>query len=245
MSAGPNVVVEQRDSKDELGAAISAQLVTEIAQAQRDRGVAHVILTGGSMGGLSLQALPGASGIDWSQVHFWWGDERFVPAGSADRNDLEADRAALAQLPVPAANVHRAAGPDQVATAEESAAAYSSAVRAALGDGLFDVTMFGVGPDGHLASLFPHHPAQRTADAIAIAVHDSPKPPPDRVSLTFDCLNRSRNVWLMVAGAEKADAVAAALAPDADRWDVPASGVHGTNSTVWWVDSAAASELPN
>lgn len=239
------MTIEQRETKDELGRAISDRLVTEIVAAQHDRGVAHVVLTGGSMGGLSLQSLPAATGIDWSKVHFWWGDERFVPAGSADRNDVEADSAALDALPVPADNVHRVAGPDSVADAETAATSYGAAIRDAEGDGLFDVTMFGVGPDGHVASLFPHHPAQRTENAVAIAVHDSPKPPPDRVSLTFECLNRSRHVWLMVAGAEKADAVAAALTPGADRWDVPASGVHGTESTTWWLDTAAATKLPH
>lgn len=238
--------IERRATKDEVGTAVADRLVTEIVAAQRDRGVAHIVLTGGSMGGLSLQALPSATGIDWSQVHFWWGDERFVPAGSADRNDLEADRAALSVLPVPPDNVHRVAGPDTVPDAEASAARYSAEIRAPQpGDGLFDVVMLGMGPDGHVASLFPHHPAQRTENAIAIAVHDSPKPPPDRISLTFECLARSRQVWLMVAGAEKADAVARALAPRADRWDVPACGVHGTESTVWWLDSAAASKLPD
>ena len=238
------MTLEQRPTKAELGTAISDRLVTEIIAAQRDRGIAHIVLTGGSMGGLSLQSLPGASGIDWSKVHFWWGDERFVPTGSPERNDVEADKAAIDALPVPAENVHRVAGPDSVADAEAAAAAYSSAVRDAEGDGLFDVAMFGMGPDGHVASLFPHHPAQRTEGAIAIAVHDSPKPPPDRVSLTFECLNRSRKVWLMVAGAEKADAVAAAMAPGADRWDVPAAGVHGRESTVCWRGAAPACAPP-
>ena len=64
--------------------------------------------------------------------------------------------------------------------------------------------ILGVGPDGHVASLFPGHPAQLTTDAIAVAVHDSPKPPPDRVSLTFECLTRSDRVWFLVAGADKA-----------------------------------------
>ena len=73
--------------------------------------------------------------------------------------------------------------------------------------------LFGVGPDGHVASLFPHHPAQRQTDAIAVAVHDSPKPPPDRVSLTFECFERSHEVWFLVAGRDKAASVAAALTP--------------------------------
>lgn len=238
------MTIEKRDTKDELGQAISQRLVTEIIAAQQARGVAHIVLTGGSMGGLSLQALPHASGIDRTALHLWWGDERFLPAGDAERNDTEADQAALRALDLPAANVHRVAGPDLMADAEASAAAYSAAIRGdKAGDGVFDVVMLGVGPDGHVASLFPHHPAQRIEDAIAIAVHDSPKPPPTRVSLTYECLCRSRQVWLMVAGAEKADAVAAALAPDADRWDVPASGVHGREQTIWWLDSAAAAHL--
>jgi 6-phosphogluconolactonase len=78
---------------------------------------------------------------------------------------------------------------------------------------------------------------------MAVAVHDSPKPPPDRVSLTFDCLNRTREVWFLVAGSDKADAVAAALAPVADRWDVPASGVRGSVATRWLLDEAAAANL--
>lgn len=238
------MTVERRATKDELGKAISDRLVAEIVAAQRDRGVAHIVLTGGSMGGLSLQSLPAAEDIDWSAVHFWWGDERFVPAGDSDRNDVEADRAALDALPVPPEHIHRVAGPDAVGSAEESAAQYAGAVRAPKpGDGRFDVVMLGMGPDGHVASLFPHHPAQRTEDAIAVAVHDSPKPPPDRVSLTFECLNRTRQVWLLVAGAEKADAVATAHAPGADRWDVPASGVHGQDDTVWWLDTDAAAKL--
>lgn len=238
------MVVEKRATKDELGKAVSDRLITEIVAAQHDRGVAHIVLTGGSMGGLSLQSLPGAIGVDWSNVHFWWGDERFVPAGDSDRNDVEADHAALTALQVPAENVHRVSGPGEVADAEAAAAAYSAAIRAPKpGDGVFDVVMLGMGPDGHVASLFPHHPAQRTGNAIAIAVHDSPKPPPDRVSLTFECLNRSRQVWLLVAGAEKAEAVAAAHAPGADRWQVPAAGVHGQDGTIWWLDSAAAADL--
>jgi 6-phosphogluconolactonase len=105
------------------------------------------------------------------------------------------------------------------------------------------VVVLGVGPDGHVASLFPHHPAQRIDDTIAIAVHDSPKPPPDRVSLTFSCLNRAREVWFLVAGDDKADAVRTATAGGADRWDVPASGVRGRVATRWLVDVAAAGHL--
>jgi 6-phosphogluconolactonase len=107
--------------------------------------------------------------------------------------------------------------------------------------------MLGVGPDGHIASLFPGHPALDITDHIAVAVHDSPKPPPQRVSLTFEAMDRAKAVWFLVSGAEKASAVAAALTmpEDAggDRREIPARGVMGTEETVWLIDAAAASEL--
>jgi 6-phosphogluconolactonase len=102
--------------------------------------------------------------------------------------------------------------------------------------------MLGVGPDGHVASLFPGHEALDATDAVAVAVHDSPKPPPDRVSLTFEALDRARAVWFLVSGDGKADAVAAALA-GGDLHEVPARGVSGEQETLWLLDEAAASSL--
>jgi 6-phosphogluconolactonase len=172
----------------------------------------------------------------------WWGDERYLPAGDPDRNDTQNDEAGLSALGLDPAKVHRVAGPDASESAEASAEAYGRTIREH-GQKSWDVVLFGVGPDGHVASLFPHHPAQRLTDAIAVAVHDSPKPPPDRVSLTFECFERSHEVWFLVAGDDKADAVKAALAPDADRWDVPAAGPRGSDATLWLVDAPAASGL--
>lgn len=102
--------------------------------------------------------------------------------------------------------------------------------------------MLGLGPDGHVASLFPGHAALDVNDTVAVAMHDSPKPPPDRVSLTFGALNRSRAVWFLVSGAEKASALAAALA-GGDVHEIPARGVVGQVETLWLVDEAAASAL--
>ena len=147
-------------------------------------------LTGGSMGSAiiaSVLATPGRSAVDWSRVRVWWGDERYLPAGDPDRNDTQNDEAGLSALGLDPAKVHRVAGPDASESAEASAEAYARTIREH-GQKAWDVVLFGVGPDGHVASLFPHHPAQRVTDAIAVAVHDSPKPPPDRVSLTVRML---------------------------------------------------------
>ena len=151
--------------------------------------------------------MPARTAVDWSTVSVWWGDERYLPAGDPDRNDTQNDAAGLDRLGLDPANVHRVPGPDASESAEDSARARTAATVRGSGGGEFDVMILGVGPDGHVASLFPGHPAQLTTDAIAVAVHDSPKPPPDRVSLTFECLSRSDRVWFLVAGADKAQAV--------------------------------------
>jgi 6-phosphogluconolactonase len=110
------------------------------------------------------------------------------------------------------------------------------------GAGEFEVLMLGVGPDGHIASLFPGHPVL-DLDAIAVGITDSPKPPPERVTLTLPCLNRSRAVWFLVSGEAKASAVAAALAEDGDVHEIPARGVGGREETIWFLDQGAASLL--
>ena len=244
MSSAPHVVVHP--DKQSLADASAARLVTAIVDSQSGRPATHVCLTGGSMGSAilaSLLATPGSSAIDWSTVHVWWGDERYLPAGDPERNETQNADALLSHVPIPSSNIHAVAGPDTSESAEASAEAYAAELRSAGADA-FDVMLLGVGPDGHIASLFPHHPAQRTTGAETVAVHDSPKPPPDRVSLTFECLQRSRLVWFLVAGEDKAEAVAHALDPAADRWDVPASGVKGSVETLWLLDADAATRLP-
>ena len=242
MTGSATVVVHP--SRQALSDGAAARLAVAILDAQAARGVAHVSMTGGSMGSeivRSLAASPARAAVDWSQVHVWWGDERYLPAGDPDRNDTQNDEAGLADLGLDPAHVHRVAGPDTSESPEASAAAYEQALRRSGGE-MFDVMVLGVGPDGHVASLFPHHPAAGRTDALAFAVHDSPKPPPTRVSLSRECLERSRDVWFLVSGADKADAVRRGVG-GAPFETTPAAHVHGAERTLWLLDPDAAADL--
>lgn len=229
--------------------AIAARLITSIADALAARGVAHVVVTGGSLGIAALEAVaanPAKASVNWSQVHFWWGDERFVATHSPDRNVLQAEAlfAALDELGLDRDTVHAMGASDNFASAEEAAAAYAAELAAEAPEGAagpeFDVLMLGMGPDSHVASLFPNH--TRDEQLGVFAVHDSPKPPPHRVTLSFETINTAREVWLIVAGADKAPALAKAQ-HEVNEAAVPASAVQGTEATRWIVDRAAATLL--
>lgn len=227
-----------------LAEATAARLLVATGDALALRGRADVVLTGGTVGIAVLAAAarsPLAAAIDWTSVHIWWGDERFVPGGDADRNEGQAQAALLGSLPLPEENIHRmgaAGGLDVGAfpSAELAATAYTAEI-AAHGSPAYDVLMLGLGPDAHVASLFPGHAGLQTAGTGAIAVHDSPKPPPTRVSLTRDEINRAREVWVVAAGDSKADAVVGCLGGDAT---FPGARVAGTHRTLWLLDAEAA-----
>ncbi|MCB2411645.1 6-phosphogluconolactonase [Demequina sp. TTPB684] len=236
-----NVVVfpDQQAVADATAARLGVTLTDTIAM----RGVAHVVLTGGSVGiGLlaSLAASPLARIIDWTSVHVWWGDERFVAAGDAERNEGQAQEALLGAMPLPEDNIHRMPASGEFLSAEAAAEAYADEI-SANGTPVWDVVMLGMGPDGHVASLFPGHPVFLSgAQAEVLPVHDSPKPPDTRVSLGLDSIRRAREVWIVAAGEAKADAVGRALAGDRD---VPAAVVSGTERTLWLIDAAASTRI--
>ncbi len=180
-SAEKRVVVESTPAA--LAARVADRFLTRVRARTRNGRVAHIALTGGSMGGAVLRATaddPRSAAIDWSLVHFWWGDERFVPRDDADRNSLQSREALLDHIPVPAENVHEVAGPETGLTLDESAAAYAAELARFGTDEhpwpSFAVCFLGVGPDGHIASLFPDREEVTVTDAAALAVRDSPKP---------------------------------------------------------------------
>jgi 6-phosphogluconolactonase len=198
-------------------------VVAAIASARTLHGAAHIALAGGTTPRRCYELLSTMLD-DWSDVHLWYGDERCVPPDDPDANALMVHQA----LRAPGAVEHRMRGelgPDA------GAAQYAQE----LGDTVLDLTLLGIGPDGHTASLFPNHPLLE-ATGIAVGVHDSPKPPPERITLTLGKLNESRRIVVLADGAGKADAVARILAgPDRAT---PASLLdHGRTELV--VDPAA------
>lgn len=227
-------------SGDAVAEAIANRLANRLAQLQAaGTAVPQVSLTGGR---IALQAyqhlatLSDRADVDWTSVDWWWSDERFVPAGDDDRNDTTTIAAIQQALPVPDVRLHPMPSSDQGLDLDAAAAAYATE----LAGRSFDITLLGVGPDGHVASIFPGHPSLDGTGEV-IAVRNSPKPPPDRVSVTLAGLNRSREVWFTVSGAEKADAVKSALMGG----PVPAARVTGVERTLWLIDEDAAAELPD
>ena len=221
---------------DELAQAIAERLATHVAGIQAHGRTPRIVLTGGTIAAAAYERIA-AESADWSDVDFWFGDERFVPEGHADRNDQQARDAFLDR--VGATRVHSVAGNDCALSAAEVADQYA----ATLPDEPFDVVLLGMGPDGHVASLFPHHAALTEADRDCVELFDSPKPPAVRISMTFPALNRSESVWFLVSGDEKADAVSRALAEEGTIDETPARGVRGRRETLWLLDEAAASAV--
>lgn len=236
--SGPEILLHS--SADDVAEALAARLASRLAELQRDTSIPQVALTGGRIATKAYQRLGQdgrSSAVDWSRVALWWGDERFVAADDGDRNARQA-LTALAPLPLNLEHVHPMPAAGDGLELDEAAEAYD----AELGDVTFDICLLGMGPDGHVASLFPEHPSS-SAEGRVIGVRSSPKPPPERISLTLEVINRSAEVWFCVTGADKAAAARLALS-GAGPIQIPAAGVQGQDRTLWLIDRAAAAELP-
>lgn len=237
--------VERCADAEALARTVARRTVQTLADALAQRQVAHLVVTGGSILEKVFAALADRHALDWSRVHVWWGDERFVPAGSQDRNDAPADAALFDLVPAVQHRMPASDGPfgDDV---DAAARGYAEELAGFAADGsavpAFDVALIGLGPDGHCCSLFPHHPGLTVIDQPVAAVRESPKPPPTRITLTFPTLEAVRNLWFVASGEAKADAVARALG-GASRQDVPSGSVRGSHATVWMLDTPAASKL--
>jgi len=211
--------------------AASERVFAAAALAIEHRGEFLIVLAGGDTPRATYRAL--RSGVtDWSRWHVYFGDERCLPSEDAGRNSKMAFDTLLSHVPIPADQVHTIAGERG---AEAAAAAYESLLR---GIGVFDLVILGLGEDGHTASLFPGGAWGDRCDAPdVLAIFDSPKPPPQRVSLSAHRLSRAREALFLVAGASKADAVARWRAGDR----IPAASIRSEGGVDVFVESAALS----
>lgn len=245
------MIVATYPDADALVAATGDRLADAISSAIAERGRALVVLTGGGTGiGLLRRLGEHAARIDWEHVHVYFGDDRFVPADDDERNEKQAREALLDHVGIPADNIHAMAASDGAfgEDLDVAALAYEQVLADHAEPGertpVFDVHLLGMGGEGHVNSLFPDTPAVAETARLVLPVYDSPKPPSRRITLTLPAIRRSREVWLVVAGQAKAEAVAAAVG-GADPVAVPAAGATGRDQTVWLLDEAAASQLPD
>ncbi|GLW65051.1 6-phosphogluconolactonase [Actinomadura rubrobrunea] len=248
----PTVLIHR--DQELLARAVAARLVTRLVDVQAARGSASVVLTGGGVGTAVLAELAESrarDAIDWRALDIWWGDERFLPTGDPERNETGARKALLDHVDVDPARVHPMPSTDGPDGADPEAAAerYAAELRAAARPEdhgpvpSFDVLMLGLGPDAHVASLFPEMPALYEEERTVVAVRGAPKPPPTRLSLTLPAIRAAREVWVVAAGGSKAPAVRLALS-EAGPMQVPGAGARGRQRTLFLLDRAAAAQLP-
>lgn len=196
----------------------------------------HLFLSGGSTPKVVYAGLAEKK-IDWSNLHFWWGDERFVPPDHPDSNYRMAREELLAKIDLPALQVH----PWPIlSTPELSAETYDREFRSffSSSDESIDIQLLGLGDDGHTASLFPNSPALEEREQMCVANHVEGKESV-RLSLTYPALAKSRRVIFLIKGAGKAKAVREVLEESAH----PAAKVAGLEQTEFWLDTEAAGAL--
>lgn len=235
---------------DALAGAVAARVITKLIDLIEQQGDASLLLTGGTAAMSVLEAIrrsPARDSVDWSTVSFWWTDERWVPSDSEERSERQARAALLDHIRIDEEKVHPFPASDEAKDMEAAAEAYAAELAAHTpGNAIaprFDITFLGVGPDGHVAALFPNTPGILEKSRRVIAVRNAPKPPPERLSVTLPVLNSSQRIFIVLGGPDKASVLGLALA-GASVEEMPLSGVLGVRRTVLFVDSAAAAEVP-
>lgn len=228
-------VLSHFTSADELAKQAARDLAEKILGLLDSQSV-NVVLTGGTVGTKTLAELaPLLQGKDLENLHLWWSDERFVPVDSPDRNFVQATEALLSKISIPPGNLHQmpAAGAKPLL---EAAADFADQVSEAAPS--LDIVLLGVGPDAHVASLFPGSSPMNFGELV-VAEANSPKPPAERISLSYSALSSGNEVWFLVAGDDKAEAVSRVFGGE----QLPASRVSGRSITRWYLDTAAATKL--
>lgn len=240
------VVAEDLNGVAQLGADLFVELARKAIAAGHDFAVA---LSGGSTPRLMHRLLAGdpyRAAVDWSRVRFYWGDDRHVAPDDPDSNFRMARETLLDAVPLREEQIHRMR--TEETDAGVAADRYEQELRQYfhLAPGQlprFDLIYLGMGPDGHTASLFPHTAALRVEDRLVVA-NPVPKLNTDRITLTAPVINHAAAVAFLVAGSDKAPALAAVLDGPRDPDEYPSQRIHPSDGDLYWyVDRAAASQV--
>ncbi|MFT4246327.1 MAG: 6-phosphogluconolactonase [Micrococcaceae bacterium] len=233
--------------EDALKEDIATRAIKELAAVQAKGDEPHFVLTGGTIGIAALEAIANhkaVKDVDWQKVHFWWGDERFVAADSADRNALQAYDALLSHIEIDQEKVYEFPATDDFENLDAAVAAFNKQISENFSEPVaFDLVFLGMGPDSHVASLFPGKANLKVNEITTLPEKDSPKPPPERLTMSMPMINNAKKVWLLVSGEGKTEAVKESLSDKATIETNPASAAAGTEETLWLVDEAAVSQL--
>lgn len=232
-------VVNRLPSAQVVADEVAKDLFEHVRRLLSNQAVVHIALTGGTVGIASLAACRNYDfeNLDLNRLHIWWGDERFVSVDSLDRNAVQARNSWLKHIALPAANIHEFPASEDMVL-EQAAFIFNEYFENAAVT--FDVMLMGMGPDGHVASIFPGKKAGDSTASVE-AEPDSPKPPPQRLTFTYKVINSAKQIWFTVAGADKAEAVASVFEDDA--CELPAAQISGKEKTVWYIDQTAASGI--
>jgi len=233
-------------SSENLSRAAAEAFAQLAKKAIEEKGRFTVALAGGNTprAVYKLLATDYREQIEWPRVQFFWGDERYVSINDPDSNYCMVREALFDHVPILAENVRRM--PTEFIQPETAAQDYEKTLRDFWPASLprFDLIQLGLGPDGHILSLFPNSPLLREENRLVAVVTDSPKPPPTRITLTLPVINHAAQIHFFVTGAEKAEALRVTLEGARDLQKFPAQAVQPVNGQViWWVDEKAASLL--
>ena len=234
-----SVEVRKATNPIDVAQQASFEIIETIKNVLVKKNSVHIALTGGTVGILTLEVLGKAiteQNLDISKVHFWWGDERFVESNSKDRNFIQAKTAMPNVLGTESAKIHAFPASDEGLDLESARRHFTQHIKDVLGESqpAMDLTILGMGPDGHVASLFP---GMNHDGDLVVAVDNSPKPPPERLSFSLDLINRSDKIIFVVAGIDKAEAVESVHKNP--ECDLPAAKVEAKSQTLWIIDEAA------
>ncbi|MGO1545412.1 MAG: 6-phosphogluconolactonase [Gulosibacter sp.] len=236
------------DSAEQLDSVLAEETTAYLRERVREANQVHLALSGGSLADRALPQIirvANEHGLDWSNVHIWFADERFVPRGSDERNATQIVAALREANGFQAENLHIPASSDSGISLDDAAVEYGEVLNRVIGISsrnrfpIIDLVLLGMGPDGHTASLFPGHEGVEVADEPVISVRNSPKPPPERISLSFPMLASARRCWVYATGASKRDALALARSGSASRTDSPVAHVSATDEVALFADADA------